>query len=112
MIEGNIIYQNQGLDKNFIISLIPLCTSIFIYLLKIKFSTSKTVILRTLGKYIYWFHLIPIELLNWFFKDQISTSNIYFGRIKFFLGILIPIIFSLIFKHYINKTKKTGEDNF
>lgn len=90
--EGIIIYQQPGLDKNFLFSLIPLVFLIFCRLLDSQVSVPDAEILRRIGQQIYFYHLIPIELFNLFVAEQLHFPAGQLGLIRLGLGILLPTV--------------------
>lgn len=100
VVEAHFIYGQPGLDKNFIFALVPLSSCLFYWLLTLDFSTSKTLPLRLLSQKIYFFHLLPIELLNLLWKQPPLLSLTQFGQLKFLLGIALPIIGALTFEYW------------
>ncbi|ALS01203.1 hypothetical protein ATZ33_07425 [Enterococcus silesiacus] len=96
VMEGTIIYQNQGLDKNFLLSLIPLGTIIFSTLLKIKGSLKYSQKFQKIGQSIYFFHMIPIEIFNFLIRDYKDLAASKLGIIRLIIGLICPLIYFLI----------------
>lgn len=99
-IEAHFIYAQPGLDKNFIFALIPLSYCLFYWLLSLEFSTPKTLGLRLLSQKIYFFHLLPIELLNLLWKHSTTFSAAQFGQLKFLLGVTFSLVIFFIFEYW------------
>lgn len=96
VMEGIIIYQNQGLDKNFLLSLIPLTTIIFSTLLNFNISLKYSRKFQKIGQSIYFFHMIPIEVFNFLIKDYTNLSASQLGLIRLISGLAFPLITFLI----------------
>jgi hypothetical protein len=96
-----IIYTNPGIDKNFLFSLLPLSASLFALLLEQDVPFNYSSYLRTLGQNIYFYHLLPIVLVDFLLLNTNYLPE-RIGRIKLFLGITIPLILTSysVSKHY------------
>jgi surface polysaccharide O-acyltransferase-like enzyme len=101
ILEGMIIYTNPGIDKNFLFSLLPLSASLFALLLEQDVPFNYSSYLRTLGQNIYFYHLLPIVLVDFLLLNTNYLPE-RIGRIKLFLGITIPLILTSysVSKHY------------
>ena len=64
-LEGAIIFINQGIDKNFFISLIPYTAFLFNWCLRTKWLTNVRLdVLKDYSRYYYFVHPFFIEFLS------------------------------------------------
>ncbi|MHC5228801.1 acyltransferase family protein [Enterococcus sp. LJL99] len=101
LLEGFIIYQNPGKDKNFFLALIPLAASLFSVVINLNCSVKNTQNYQKLGQTIYFYHLIPIEMFNLFFASSITLTKSQLGFLRFSLGIGVPLLLAFLFQRLI-----------
>ncbi len=92
LLEGILIYVNQGDDKNFLFSLIPVSFYLSAWLLQQNKKSSKSFFLsRSYSQYLFYLHPLILESLKKLFGMQgiplfiltvTMTSCIYFGIIR------------------------------
>lgn len=71
-LEGKVIFNNQGYDKNFIFSLIILVPIIFLLIIQSKFKWNKSWILRNYSKKIFLLHPMFLEII----KVSVENSGV------------------------------------
>jgi hypothetical protein len=97
--EGYVLYLNQGLDTNFLLSL-PLF-SLFLFLWLIQREPQKIPIffnlqkIKEYTKYYFFFHLIPLELVKFFVPQIMEGVSLTKGAIL--LIITLPLTHILSF---------------
>ncbi|MDH6363357.1 hypothetical protein M2139_000223 [Enterococcus sp. PF1-24] len=95
LIESLAIYHHQGMDKNFFFYLLPLMLVGFPLMItpsRKKWFPS----LRKYGQFIFFVHLIPIEIFNLIIANSSNTPLL--GWIRLALGIIVPIICLMLFE--------------
>lgn len=93
-IEGIIVYNNPGQDKNFMFYIMPFVGCLFVLLVLNQSKFQGLERLKPYGKIIFLFHLISIELFNYFH----SGITPYLGVQRLLLGIFIPMFCLLIYR--------------
>lgn len=67
-IEGWVVFENPGYDKNFMLGLVPLCLFLVSGLLKLGEGyvvSKKWCFLREQGKYLFFFHPVILEMIRY-----------------------------------------------
>lgn len=104
---GEVILVHNHIDKvvnyEYYLSHIILIPSIFLCLLKIKLNC-KSIFIRKLSSYIYYFHYVFIILLIWIndlYPNKLLSNSTYF----YIITVGITIIYSILFYFMIKKIK-------
>lgn len=104
---GEVILVHNHIDKvvnyEYYLSHIILIPSIFLCLLKIKLNC-KSIFIRKLSSYIYYFHYMFIILLIWIndlYPNKLLSNSTYF----YIITVGITIIYSILFYFMIKKIK-------
>lgn len=87
-IEGFIIFPNQGLDKNFLFTLILFSLFLFNWAIRTDiFRNQNFSQLKSLSMYYFFLHPIFIELIS-IPSIEVKFNPIYFGWIKFLFALI------------------------
>ena len=106
LIEGVVIFLNQGFDKNFLLVL-PLFMLFFTYwTLTTNLVTKDLSRLRDYSKYYFFLHPIPIFFVNVYLTNIKTYINIHDGWIR----LIITLIFTHLVTLLIIKLKKRFSD--
>ncbi|WP_225742993.1 acyltransferase family protein [Marinilactibacillus sp. Marseille-P9653] len=96
-LEGSIIYFNQGIDKNFMLSFIPVTLFLFIWAKNTSIWMHKNLhILKQLSIYYFFIHPIFIELANLFSKDLSEKIGVHSGWVVFLSTLAATHLTSLV----------------
>lgn len=83
-----IVYQNQGIDKNFMYFTIPFTVCLFGLLVITKNKISGFERLKPYSQSVFLLHMIPIQIFN-FWHNEITVVN---GLFRVMVGVVIPLI--------------------
>lgn len=109
-IEGFIIFPNQGLDKNFLFTLIPFSMFLFNWAIRTDiFRNQNFGYFKKLSMYYFFLHPIFIELLSIPSIEE-KFNPIYFGWIKFIFALIGTHCLSLLFIR-LSQIKLKGDLN-
>lgn len=86
--EGMIVFQNQGIDKNFMYFTIPFTVCLFGLLVITKNKISGFEKLKPYSQSVFLLHMIPIQIFN-LWHNEITVVN---GLFRVMMGVLIPLI--------------------
>ena|SRR5690625_190895 len=95
-IEGFILFPNQGIDKNFLFSLIPFTTFLFNWAIRTeRFRSKSFYILKQLSIFYFFIHPIFIEFISIpSIKNRFNEAH--FGWIRFFFTLIGTHFLSLV----------------
>ncbi|MHC5217033.1 acyltransferase family protein [Enterococcus sp. LJL128] len=104
LVEGWLIFNNQGADKNFLFSLIPAAFFLVAVLIQSdKWQTRDFSNLRILGQYLFFLHPLFLEVI----KELFSLTGIReFQGIPLFI---LTLFLSLAVSHVIVKLKNNNQ---
>lgn len=97
-LEGIIIYQNQGIDKNFMYFTLVCSISLFGLLITSESNWKGCEQLKKYSLGIFLFHMIPIQLFN---NWNVENTGIN-GFQRTLLGVFVPVFLIFIFE-LVNK---------
>lgn len=86
--EGMIVFQNQGIDKNFMYFTIPFTVCLFGLLVISNNKISGFERLKPCSQSVFLLHMIPIQIFN-FWHNEITVVN---GLFRMMVGVVIPLI--------------------
>ncbi|PTO40547.1 transcriptional regulator [Enterococcus mundtii] len=86
--EGMIVFQNQGIDKNFMYFTIPFTVCLFGLLVISNNKISGFERLKPCSQSVFLLHMIPIQIFN-FWHNEITVVN---GLFRVMVGVVIPLI--------------------
>ena len=105
-LEGAIIFPNQGLDKNFLFTLIPFSMFLFNWAIRTKLFKDKSFSkLKKLSTLYFFIHPIFIELIS-IPTIVVLFNATYFGWIKFIFTLISTHLLSLIILTVLPLNKK------
>ena len=113
IIEGIIIFHNQGIDKNFILT-VPLFMVLFTHwTLTTNLITRDLSKLRDYSKYYFFLHPIPIFFVNMYLTSIKKYINIHDGWIRLVIALIFTHLATLLIlklkKKFSNKDTLSGK---
>lgn len=106
-IEGSIVYQTPGRDKNFMFFSIPLIFCLFGLLIPSRVKTWEFEKLKKYSQVIFLFHLVPIQIFNY---SRLEITPIL-GVQRVFLGIFVPSICLFLYRILLKISAKNGRES-
>ena len=88
LFEGMIVFQNQGVDKNFMYFTIPLTMCLFGLLVISKNKISGFEKLKPYSQSVFLLHMMPIQIFN-LWHDEITPLT---GLFRTAIGVITPLI--------------------
>ncbi|HCB28195.1 alanine racemase [Enterococcus durans] len=98
VVEGILVFRNQGIDKNFMYFTIVFCGCLFAILLLSKNTNRDFESIKSYSQGISLLHMIPIQLFN-LVQNEISPM---YGVCRGILGVTIPIVGIRLYR-YVKK---------
>jgi len=95
-VEGLVIFSNQGIDKNFLLTLPTFMLVFTTWVLNTNLVTKDLSILRQYSKYYFFLHPIPIFFVNVFLTKTESHINIQDGWIRLIVTLVCTHLGSLL----------------
>ncbi|MEC6748276.1 acyltransferase family protein [Marinilactibacillus sp. XAAS-LB27] len=96
-LEGSFVYFNQGIDKNFMLSFIPVTLFLFIWAKNTSIWMHRNLhILKQLSIYYFFIHPIFIEIANLFSKELSVRIGVHPGWVVFLSALVATHLTSLV----------------
>jgi len=96
ILEGVIIFLNQGFDKNFLLMLIPFMLFFTYWALNTNPVDKDSTMYRNLSKYYFFLHPIPIFFVNMNLETLRKFLPIHDGWIRFIIAMIVTHTLSLL----------------
>lgn len=74
VIECLIIFRNQGADKNFMLSSLPMILFLFSLFIRQKTTSFRNTWIRKYTRYLFYLHPMILELLNFYLKQKLHIK--------------------------------------